>query len=111
VKSKSSKNQKKSRKSAGSRQAPDRGADKTATQHLLPVALLVLLCLVVYFNSLSNGFVYDDYGTIVENKLISQPGRLLASLFNQSYYKFAGLEASYRPVATLSYFLIYASRN
>jgi tetratricopeptide (TPR) repeat protein len=107
VKSKSSKNQKKSRKSAGSRQAPDRAADKTATQHLLPVALLVLLCLIVYFNSLSNGFVYDDYGTIVENKYISQPGRLLASLFNPSYFKFAGLEASYRPVATLSYFLIY----
>jgi len=104
-------NQKKSRKSAAAQQPSAIGTTQTATQHLLPVSLLVLLCFIVYFNSLSNGFVYDDYGAIVENKLISQPGRLLASLFNQSYYKFAGLEASYRPVATLSYFLIYASRN
>jgi len=75
---------------------------------LLPVALLALLCLIVYYNSLSNGFVYDDYGVIVENKYINQPGRLFAALFTPSYYKFAGLEASYRPVATLSYFLIHA---
>lgn len=75
---------------------------------MLPVALLALLCLIVYYNSLSNGFVYDDFGVIVENKYISQPGRLLGALFSPSYYKFAGLEASYRPVATLSYFLIYA---
>jgi tetratricopeptide (TPR) repeat protein len=100
-------NQKKSRKSAGAQQPSAAGTTQTATQHLLPVALLVLLCLIVYYNSLSNGFVYDDYGTIVENKYISQPGRLIAALFNQSYFKFAGLEASYRPVATLSYFLIY----
>ncbi len=108
VKLKASKNQKKSREKAGPPQAPASETTATATRHLLPVALLALLCLIVYYNSLSNGFVYDDYGAIVENKYISQPGRLLASLFNPSYYKFAGLEASYRPVATLSYFLVYA---
>lgn len=108
MKLKSGKNQKKLRKSADPRQAPDRGTTKTARQHLLAVALLALVGLIVYYNSLSNGFVYDDYGAIVENKYINQPGRLLASLFSQSYYKFSGLEASYRPVATLSYFLIYA---
>ena len=108
MKFQSRKNQKKPRKSAGPQQAPDSGTAKTPTQHLLPVALLVLVCLIVYFNSLSNGFVFDDYGVIVENKYIDKPGRFLASLFDQSYYKFAGLEASYRPVATLSYFLIYA---
>ena len=107
MKLKSSKNQKKSRKRAGPQQAPERDTAKTARQHLLPIALLALLCLIVYYNSLSNGFVYDDLGSIVENKYINQPGRLLTSLFDQSYYQFAGLEASYRPVATLSYFLIY----
>jgi len=105
---KSRKNQKKSRKNAGPRPAPDKDAAKMPTQHLLPVALLALLCLTVYFNSLSNGFVYDDLGSIVENKYIKQPGRLIGSLFNQSYFQFAGLEASYRPLSTLSYFLIYA---
>jgi len=101
-------NQKKSRKSAGSRVASEKGPANPSRQHLLPGALLVLLCLIVYYHSLSNEFVYDDLGSIVENRYIVQPGRLIASLFDQSYYKFAGLEASYRPVATLSYFLIYA---
>jgi len=81
---------------------------KTAPGHWLPVLVLMLLCLVVYYNSLSNGFVYDDYGSIVENKYIKQPGKFFASLFNQSYFKMAGLEASYRPVASLSYLLIYS---
>ena len=81
---------------------------KTAPGHWLPVLVLMLLCLVVYYNSLSNGFVYDDYGSIVENRYIKQPGKFFAALFNQSYFKMAGLEASYRPVASLSYLLIYA---
>jgi len=101
-------NQNISKKSSSSQQAQEKGTAKTARQNLLPASLLVLLCFIVYYNSLYNGFVYDDYGAIVENKYINQPGRLLTSLFNHSYYKFAGLEASYRPVATLSYFLIYS---
>jgi len=90
------------------RAVPKTIAPKSRAKQLLPVALLVLLCFIVYYNSLSNGFVYDDFGSIVENKYIKQPGQFLSSLFNQSYFKVAGLEASYRPVATLSYFLIYA---
>ena len=107
---KSSKQQKKSRQRSSSRQESVSGREATgfAAHPLVPIALLILLCLVVYYNSLSNGFVYDDYGSIVENKYIAQPGRFLASIFSQSYFQIAGLEASYRPVATLSYFLIYA---
>ena len=107
---KSSKHQKKSKQTSSSHQESDSGreAAKFAAHPLLPIALLVLLCLVVYYNSLSNGFVYDDFGSIVENKYINQPGRFLTSIFNHSYFQIAGLEASYRPVATLSYFLIYA---
>lgn len=110
MKAKSSKKQKKTRKSAELRQPQFNAVAKApdTTRHLLAVAMLALLCLIVYYNSLSNGFVYDDLGSIVENKYIKQPGRLLTSLFSQSYFQFAGLEASYRPLATLSYFLIYA---
>jgi tetratricopeptide (TPR) repeat protein len=85
-----------------------RGLAEIAADHLFLITLLVLLCFIIYYNSLSNGFVYDDFGAIVENKYINQPSRFLASLFNHSYFQIAGLEASYRPVATLSYFLIYA---
>ena len=84
------------------------GISKWTASHLLPIAILVLVSLVVYFNSLTNGFVYDDYATIVENKYIQHPGKSLPSLFSRSYFNIASGEASYRPVATLSYYLIYS---
>jgi tetratricopeptide (TPR) repeat protein len=98
------------KKSTNMKPAPDeeKGISKVAANHLFYIAIPVLLGLVVYFNSLDNGFVYDDYATIVENKYIRQPGKSLPSLFNRSYFNIAAGEASYRPVATLSYYLIYA---
>jgi tetratricopeptide (TPR) repeat protein len=98
---------KKSTQSKGSYQKAGPAVEKAWVKQVLPIALLVLVCLIVYSNSLSNEFVYDDFGSIVENRYIRQPGQFLSSLFNQSYFKTAGLEASYRPVATLSYFVIY----
>ena len=79
----------------------------TATRWL-PITLLILVCIVVYLNSLPNGFVFDDYAVIVENKYLKLPGINFASFFNHSYFNIAGGEASYRPIATLSYYLIYA---
>ena len=76
--------------------------------HLIGIGFLVILCLIVYYNSLSNGFVYDDFGSIVENRYIKQPAKYISGLFNHSYFKIAGVEASYRPVSTASYFLIYS---
>lgn len=81
---------------------------KTDANHLGPILLLVCISAIVYFNSLSNGFVYDDLGTIVENVHIKQLSNYLSSFHNQSYFKISGGEASYRPVATLSYYLLYA---
>jgi tetratricopeptide (TPR) repeat protein len=80
---------------------------KAFGRQVLPIALLVLVGALVYLNSLSNGFVYDDYAVIVENKYIHNPNTDFLSFFNRSYFKIAGGEASYRPVATLSYFLIH----
>jgi tetratricopeptide (TPR) repeat protein len=82
--------------------------DISKTKHLLPIALLVCVSAMVYFNSLSNGFVYDDLATIVENTHIKRFGNYLSSFYNPSYFKISGGEASYRPVATLSYYLLYA---
>jgi tetratricopeptide (TPR) repeat protein len=81
---------------------------KMTATHWLPVALLVFVCIVVYLNSLPNGFVFDDYAVIIENKYLKLPGINFASFLNHSYFNIAGGEASYRPVATLSYYLIYA---
>lgn len=74
--------------------------------HLLAVALLVSITFGVYLNSLFNGFVYDDHATIVENTYIESLAKNFSSFFNSSYFKISG-EAGYRPLATLSYFLIY----
>jgi len=79
----------------------------TATRWL-PITLLIIVCSVLYFNSLSNQFVYDDYAVIVENKYIQHPLKSFPAFFNHSYFKIAAGEASYRPLATLSYYLIYA---
>ncbi len=81
---------------------------KTTATRWLPITLLILVCIVVYLNSLPNGFVFDDYAVIVENKYLKLPGINFASFFNHSYFNIAGGEASYRPLATLSYYLIYA---
>jgi tetratricopeptide (TPR) repeat protein len=83
----------------------------TKSTHLLPIAVLVCFSGIIYFNSLSNGFVYDDLGTIVENVHIKRFGNFLSSFYNQAYFKISGGEASYRPVATLSYYLLYAIFN
>ena len=98
------------RSSAEKNQVKQPGNDNSgiSTSHLFPITILVLVSLVVYFNSLTNRFVYDDYATIVENKYIRHPVTSLPSLFSRSYFNIASGEASYRPVATLSYFLIYA---
>ena len=77
-------------------------------KQFIPFALLVTVCVIVYFNSLDNGFVFDDRGTIVENKYITSVIENLPSFFNSSYFKIAELEESYRPVATFSYHLLYA---
>ena len=81
---------------------------KTSTNHLWPVLLLICITAIIYFNSLANGFVYDDLGTIVENTHIKRLGNYFSSFYNQSYFKISGGEATYRPVATLSYYLLYA---
>lgn len=76
-------------------------------RQVLPIVLLALVGALIYLNSLPNGFVFDDYAVIVENKYINNPNTDFLSFFNRSYFKIAAGEASYRPVATLSYFLIH----
>ena len=98
---------KKSTPSAKIHPEPNPALLKIVSSRLPATALIVLVCLVVYYNALSNGFAFDDLGVIVNNAYLKRPGQFLAALFNLSYFKVAGLEASYRPLATLSYLFIY----
>jgi tetratricopeptide (TPR) repeat protein len=77
-------------------------------KQFLPALLPAALGIVVYLNALSNGFVFDDMTTIVHNAYIKDLGKNFPAFFNLDYFKIAQAEVSYRPVATLSYFLIYA---
>jgi tetratricopeptide (TPR) repeat protein len=74
----------------------------------LPIFALALVCLAIYANSLSNGFVFDDYAVIVENKHIADLKGSLPAFLSNDYFRIAGGEDSYRPLATLSYFLIHS---
>ena len=81
---------------------------KITANHWIPITFLAVFGILLYANTLLNGFVYDDYAIIVENKFIQDTLTNLPAFFSQSYFKVAAGEASYRPVATLSYYLIYA---
>ncbi len=68
--------------------------------------LTAALSQLVYVNSLSNQFTYDDEFTIVNNYFIKSLQNI-PDLFNKNYFTLSG-ELSYRPVVTLSYFIDYA---
>lgn len=71
--------------------------------------LIIFVSALLYINSLSNTFVYDDVYTITENYFIKSLGNL-PKLFQQNYLLLSG-ELSYRPVVTLTYFIDYAIWN
>lgn len=75
-------------------------------RHLISTIFLALLAIVIYSNSLKNGYVYDDSFTIVENLLIKDY-KNMPLLFSPDYFSLSG-EMSYRPVVTFSYFCDYA---
>lgn len=75
--------------------------------HFLSIALLIVFSIIIYANTLKNGFVFDDFGTIVNNNhLIKNPGKFSILINQKEYFDYSG-EITYRPVATLSYMLDY----
>ena len=85
------------------------------------VLSIIFIILLVYFNSLYNSFVWDDYAVIVGNNFIKS-WKNIPVIFSKNYlvpfvregcFLIADLnrgagEASYRPVVTLSYFFDYS---
>lgn len=72
-----------------------------------PVLVIVLFSLVIYANTLKNGFVYDDATTIIGNSFIKHLSNLPGLLNKEIYFSQSG-EMTYRPVVTFTYFLDYA---
>jgi len=74
-------------------------------EKILPF-IIIFISALLYLNTLSNTFVYDDAYVISENYFIKSWGNL-PKLFTRDYLPFSG-ELSYRPVVTLTYFIDYA---
>lgn len=67
------------------------------------IALLVGLVLLVYFNSLGNGFVWDDNQIIIKNPLMSEVRNIPDLLSSED--TFAGERSGYyRPLTYLTFF-------
>jgi hypothetical protein len=76
------------------------------------ILILNLLCLAVYFNSLNNGFVYDDEFLVADNKLITS-SKFLPQIFTSSLYEHSGFDEPasfdkmYRPLQLVTYGIDY----
>jgi protein O-mannosyl-transferase len=66
--------------------------------------IIAIIAFAVYFLSLFNGFVYDDTGIISDNYFIKNIRNVYTLLSPSKYFLISG-EASYRPIATFSYFI------
>jgi protein O-mannosyl-transferase len=68
--------------------------------------VLAVITFTIYFNSLSNKFVFDDKVIISENNFIKNISNI-KNLFVPKEYFAQTNEFSYRPIATISYFINY----
>ena len=82
--------------------------EKFALKH--PKAILVWVTILVYFNSLFNGFVGDDFDQIVKNGLVHSifniPRFFLGGTFFNGFSNQAGIY--YKPVLSSLFALIYS---
>src|SRR3989339_263408 len=69
----------------------------------ISIFLIITATFIVYSNSFKNEFVYDDKQIISENNFIKDI-KNLPKIFTKEYFKYSN-EQSYRPVATLTYFI------
>lgn len=74
--------------------------------HFLLISLIITSSLAIYSNTLKNGFVGDDKGTITNNSLIKDIHNLPKLFEKREYFALSG-EFTYRPFTTFTYFIDY----
>ncbi len=87
--------------------APKKGLDRFATHELL--AILILVAVAPYLNTLLNGFVQDDFRQIVTNPYLRNFSHL-REIFATNVWSYVGAQGTtnyYRPLMTLGYLLCY----
>ena len=73
------------------------------------LALLLLLAVLPYANTLASSFVYDDYPQLVENPYVRSL-RYLRQIFGTTVWSFQGPQGTtnyYRPLMTFGYLVCY----
>jgi tetratricopeptide (TPR) repeat protein len=82
---------------------------KRKASTLIPVAIIIIVAFAVYFNSLSNFFVYDDSSQILQNELIRNISNI-PKIFTSSvlrYQKIDVVSNYYRPLMHIIYMVNY----
>ena len=74
----------------------------------LGLALLLLAVCLVYSNSLSNGFHFDDFHTVTDNPAVRSLGNLRRIFTETAAFSVLPANQTYRPVVTASLALDYA---
>jgi hypothetical protein len=83
--------------------APRISRDWNPSPRILTV-IVALVATLPYWFGVTNSFVYDDYGSIVENPFLNLPGSLAKTLTFQTFFDPTILDGQ-RPVVILSYLI------
>lgn len=78
----------------------------TKSRYIPPLLIIFAVSILLYANTLENGFVHDDGDIVVNNRFIRNLHNL-PYLAGKNYFSLSG-EKSYRPVVTLTYFIDHA---
>ncbi|MGI4829074.1 MAG: tetratricopeptide repeat protein [Janthinobacterium lividum] len=74
----------------------------------LPLGLLLLIVCLVYANSFSNSFHFDDFHTITDNPAVRSLGNLHRIFTDTTAFSVLPANQTYRPIVTASLALDYA---
>ncbi len=68
------------------------------------IFILIVVAVIVYINTLANGFIWDDEDLIMEDKYIKSP-QYIGYLFTPQYWKkdFVAHEGRFRPLRALTF--------
>ena len=79
---------------------------KRDTQERIAVGLFAVICAVLYFNSLRNSFMFDDFSTLRDNAYIKD-WRYIPLFFKGYFSSFPVPKGMFRPILMLTFSLNY----
>lgn len=78
---------------------------QNSLSHRWAILFIAVFSILIYANTLQNGFLYDDAYTVVNNRFIKSLNNL-PKLLTKDYFILSS-ETTYRPMVTLTYFIDY----